>query len=115
MVTPLSVVITGQSHCYQYLAKYLKNACTIKLYAFLEKYNIIHKRQFGFREKYSTNYALASLIKIIKKYLDENNFVCGIFIDLKKEFDTVDHQILLIKSFIIMVLEENAMNGWNPF
>ena len=52
---------------------------------------------FGFREKYLTNHALASLIEIIKKYLDENNFVCGVFIDLKKAFDTDDHQILVNK------------------
>ena len=57
----------------------------------------MYKRQFGFREKYSTNHALASLIEVIKKHLDESNFVCGIFIDLKKAFDTVDHQILIKK------------------
>ena len=68
-----------------------------KLYSFLEKYNIIYKRQFGFREKHSTNHALANLIETIKSFLDNNFFVCGIFIDLKKAFDTVDHDILTTK------------------
>ena len=68
-----------------------------KLYGFLEKYNILYKRQFGFREKHSTNHALANLIETIKSFLDKDFFVCGIFIDLKKAFDTVDRDILTSK------------------
>ena len=31
----------------------------------------------------------------IMKALDDGNFACGIFVDLQKAFDTVDHSILL--------------------
>ena len=53
--------------------------------------------QFGFRAKHSTNHALFSLTEMIREALDNSNFACGIFIDLQKAFDTVDHQILLKK------------------
>ena len=32
-----------------------------------------------------------------RKALDDGNIVCGIFVELQKSFDTVDHQILLVK------------------
>ena len=42
-------------------------------------------------------HALISLIETIKKYLDDGKIVCGVFIDLQKAFDTVNHEILLEK------------------
>ena len=53
--------------------------------------------QFGFRNGYSTNDALTSLTEMIRKALHEEKFACGVFIDLQKAFDTVDHGILLSK------------------
>ena len=53
--------------------------------------------QFDFRNGYPTNHALTSLTEIIRKALDEDKFTCGVFIDLQKAFDTVDHGILLSK------------------
>ena len=67
------------------------------LYSFLEKHNLLFNKQFGFRSRYSTNNAIISLIELIKKYLENGDFVCGIFIDLQKAFDTVNHEILLSK------------------
>ena len=40
---------------------------------------------------------LWKLQKKIKESIDKGNFGCGIFIDLKKAFDTVNHKILLTK------------------
>ena len=68
-----------------------------RLYSFLCKFNLIYERQFGFRAKHSTSHALISLIEMLKKYLDNDEFVCGVFIALQKAFDTVDHEILLEK------------------
>ena len=64
----------------------------------LTKYKLLFKEQFGFRNNHSTSHALISLIDLIKKYLDDDFFiVCGVFIDLQKEFDTVKHEILRVK------------------
>ena len=69
-----------------------------RLYSFLNLYNCIYELQFGFRAKHSTNHALFSLTEMIREALDQGNFACGIFIDLQKAFDTVDHNILLKKT-----------------
>ena len=53
--------------------------------------------KFRFRQKYSTTHALISLTEDIRKNIDEGNIGCGIFVDLQKAFDTVEHDLLLAK------------------
>ena len=45
----------------------------------------------------STGHSLVEITEEIKESIDNGKFGCGIFIDLKKAFDTVNHQILLTK------------------
>ena len=68
-----------------------------RLYDFFEEHNILYKFQFGFRKKMSTGHSLVEITEEIKESIDEGKFGCGIFIDLKKAFDTVNHKILLTK------------------
>ena len=67
------------------------------LYAFLENHNTLFQNQFGFRRNNSTVYALAQITEIIKESIDKGKSGYGIFIDLHKAFDTVNHGILLKK------------------
>ena len=64
---------------------------------FLDINNLIYSLQFDFRPKYSTTHALINLTESIRQSPDEGSFGCGIFVDLKKAFDTVEHKILLHK------------------
>ena len=68
-----------------------------RLISFLEINKMYSCHQFGFRKGYSTAMALMEIIDCIKHLIDEKNYVVGIFVDLKKAFDTVDHNILLSK------------------
>ena len=65
-----------------------------RLYQFLEKSELFYSLQFGFRAKHSTNHVLISITETIKESIDNNKLGCGVFLDLRKSFDTVNHKIL---------------------
>ena len=73
-----------------------------RLYKYLTKFKILYEYQFGFREGHSTTQALIEITDRLKSAIDNKDLTCGIFIDLAKAFDTVDHNILLEKCFIMV-------------
>ena len=79
------------------LDKILEKFIYSRLSTFLNIKGIIYPLQFGFRQNYSTSYALIHLTETIKEALDQGKYGCRIFVDLQKAFDTVDHIILLGK------------------
>ena len=69
----------------------------ICLINFLQIDKLLFFHQFGFYNRYSTNHAITSLTEMIRKVLVEDKFACGVFNDLQKTFNNVDHDILLLK------------------
>ena len=67
-----------------------------RLASFLEKNEILFHGQFGFRSNHSTNYAILLVTDKIQKAIERKLYSCGIFLDLSKAFDNVNHDILLI-------------------
>jgi len=107
-------------------SKIFEKIIYIRMYSFIDKNHLLYDRQFGFRNSHSTSHALISLIESIKNSLDDKKIVAGVFIDLTKAFDTVNHEILcnklsyygfrgkfndLIKSFLSNRKQYVSING----
>ena len=68
-----------------------------RLSTFFEEHNIIHPSRFGFQKINLPYIHLLKLLKKIRSCIENKKYGCGVFIDLKKAFDTVNHLILLEK------------------
>ena len=78
-------------------SKLLERIMYNRLYKYLLQNNLFYEKQFGFQASNSTEHAVIQLISQILDAFNENKYTLGIFIDLSKAFDTVDHNILLKK------------------
>ena len=79
------------------IAQIFEKLVYLQVSTYLEKYNILNKFQFGFRKGRSTEQAIVEISDKLKKAIDNNLYTCGVFLDIAKAFDTVNHQILLKK------------------
>lgn len=68
-----------------------------RIIGFLNNHDILYPKQFGFRKQHSTSQAVLTIVERIRHCLDKGELACGVFVDLQKAFDTVDHKILLSK------------------
>ena len=78
-------------------SKILERLIYNRLDHFLTRFNILHDNQYGFRKNHSTDLALLDICNNISSSLNLNHHTIGIFLDLSKAFDTIDHGILLAK------------------
>jgi retron-type reverse transcriptase len=91
-------------------SKSLEKVVSIRLTHFLEQEKILTKFQFGFRKSHSTAHAMVHFLNNIFNALNEKKHTVAIFCDLRKAFDTVNHDILL-KKFLKWEFVELNFNG----
>ena len=78
-------------------SKIFEKALYNRLLSFLERKNVIVNEQYGFRENHSTYMAVMKMYEGISSAVDNKDFAVGIFVDLAKAFDSLNHEILLGK------------------
>ena len=81
------------------ISKVIEKHVTKHLFAYLNKYSLLHKSQSGFRKHHSCNTALINLIHVDRwlNSIDKGDIIGAVFFDLRKAFDVVDHDLLLQK------------------
>ena len=79
------------------LSKLLEKVMYTQVYNFLTEADQIYNSQYGFRTGHNCEHAVSELTSVVLKGFQQNEFTLGVFLDLFKAFDTLDHQILLAK------------------
>ena len=74
------------------VSKILERAVHFQLSQFISDHNLLHNNQSGFRPLHSTTTALAKLVNLWSKNIDDGKLSGAAFIDLRKAFDTVNHE-----------------------
>ena len=78
-------------------SKLLEKAVAHQITNYLEKHQLLYEHQYGFRKGHECKDAILSFTDFIYKARETGHISMGIFIDLKKAFDTCNHKILLEK------------------
>ena len=87
-------------------SKVFEKVAYTQLYDYLENNSVLHKQQFGFHAKKSTTQAILHFLQYLHKHINSGNVVFSLFLDFRKAFDCVNHEILLSKLNILVVYGE---------
>lgn len=79
------------------ISKILEKVVHHRLTKFLDKNNVLYSGQYGFRKHRSTNDAILDLTGNVVDALDKGMFTIGVFLDMSKAFDSIEHDTLFKK------------------
>ena len=93
--------------CLSAFSKIFEKIVHEQLFQYLDANKILNQNQFGFQKGRSTVHALTKIMNFLADSFNNNKFVVAVFLDYKKAFDLVSHDILLKK------LEKIGIRGIN--
>ncbi len=79
------------------LSKIFEKLMLCRLNTFLSKHHILHESQHGFCTKHSTCTAITDVLDTVTHGMDNKLLTLGVFVDVAKAFDSINHEILLAK------------------
>lgn len=79
------------------LEKLLEVIVYEQIIEYIEENKILNIYQAGFRKQYSTETALQLVLEDWKRSLKDGDYIIGVFLDLKRAFETIDRERLLMK------------------
>ena len=97
-------------------SKILERIMYNRLYKYLTTEKLLYSKQFGFQTGLSTEHAIVKLVDQIYESFEKDHYTLGVFIDLSKAFDAVDHTILIklemydIKGIFYAPISNNCPN-----
>lgn len=95
-------------------SKILEHVLKTRLLKHLNENSILHPGQYGFIEKSDTNSAVMDLVSELNQEIDGGKMVAGIFLDLSKAFDLMDHSIL-VKKLEMYGLRGESLNIFSDY
>lgn len=90
-------MLSGYLGVLSVLSKVLEKLLVDRLLDFFRAYRVLYKNQFGFRLGSSTLTAANELVDDVYEAMDKRRIMGVLFLDLKKAFDTINHNLLLQK------------------
>ena len=79
------------------ISKIIEKCIYQRIIGFISSHGILSETQYGFRTKHSTEHALITFIDYATHELEQGKYVMGVYLDIKKAFDSVNHSILFQK------------------
>ena len=96
-------------------SKIFERVIISRLNKHLDNNNLLTKFQFGFRESHSTFHPIIHVINDLLSSFNNKNHTIGIFMDLAKAFDTVNHQISKLKAYGSYGIHNNTLNWFQSY
>ena len=79
------------------ISKVIEKCMKERILNFFEHKNLFAQNQYGFRNKHSTEHALMNFMDFVTDELEKGNSIIGVYLDIKKAFDSVNFEILFKK------------------